>query len=104
MEIILIILCILFISCNAKIKGNYPGYMKFRNYALKILTSKDYSKLNKMFASQKIKIRYLKNITSKKLLKIYDKALSAYYDSVLNYSSLSEDDKTIIETILSLSY
>ena len=104
MEIILIILCILFISCNAEIKGSYPGYMKFRNYALRLLISEDYNKLNRMFATQNIKIRYLKNITSKKLLKLYDKALSAYYDSVINYSSLSEDDRTIIETILSLSY
>jgi hypothetical protein len=104
MEIILIILCILFISCNAEIKGSYPGYMKFRNYALRLLISEDYNKLNKMFASQKVKIKYLKNITSKKILKIYDKALSKYYDSIINYSSLSEDDKTIIETILSMSY
>ena len=104
MEIILIILCILFISCNTEIKGNYPGYIKFRNYALRVLISEDYYKLNKMFATQTIKIRYLKNITSKKILKLYDKALSCYYDSVINYSSLSENDKTIIETILSLSY
>ena len=101
---ILIILSILFISCNAEIKGSYPGYMKFRNYALRLLMSEDYNNLNRMIASQKIKIRYLKNITSKKILKIYDKALSKYYDSVINYSALSEDDKTIIETILSMSY
>jgi hypothetical protein len=104
MEMILIILSILFISCNAEIKGSYPGYMKFRNYALRLLMSEDYNNLNRMIASQKIKIRYLKNITSKKILKIYDKALSKYYDSVINYSALSEDDKTIIETILSMSY
>ena len=104
MEIILIIMCILFISCNAEIKGSYPGYMKFRNYALRLLVSEDYYKFKKLLTTQNIKIRYLKNITSKKLLKMYDKALSAYYDSVINYSSLSEDDKTIIETILSLSY
>jgi len=104
MEMILIILSILFISCNAEIKGSYHCYMKFRNYALRLLMSEDYNKLNKMVASQKIKIKYLKNITSKKILKLYDKAFSKYYDSVINYSSLSEDDKTIIETILSMSY
>jgi hypothetical protein len=78
--------------------------MKFRNRALRILISEDYYKFKKMIITQNIKISYLKNITTKKLLKIYDKALSAYYDSVVNYSSLSEDDRTIIETILSLSY
>jgi len=71
MEIILIILSILFISCNAEIKGSYPEYMKFRNHALRILISEDYYKIKKMMMAQNTKIRYLKNITSKKILKIY---------------------------------
>jgi len=104
MKVILIMICILFISCNAEIKGSYPDYMKFRNHALRILISEDYYKFKKMIITQNIKIKYLKNITTKKILRMYDKALSAYYDSVVNYSSLSEDDRTIIETILSLSY
>ena len=104
MQIILIMLCILFISCDAEITGHYPNYMKFRNYALRLLISEEYDGFKKMLASQNIKIKYIKNITSKKLLKIYDKALSTYYDGVIHYNSLSEDDKTIIETILSLSY
>lgn len=98
------ILCVLLISCNTEIKGNYSEYMKFRNSALRILISKEYYNLKKILLVQNIKLKYLKNISSKKLLKIYDKALSKYYDCNINYSSLSEDDKTIIETILSLSY
>ena len=38
----LIILCILFISCNIKITGNHLSYMKFRNYVLRTLMSKEY--------------------------------------------------------------
>ena len=55
MEIILIILCILFISCNTEIKGNYPGYIKFRNYALRVLISEDYYKLNRVLDQLMIK-------------------------------------------------
>jgi hypothetical protein len=78
--------------------------MKFRNYTLRLLISEEYYSFKKILAAQNIKIKYLKNITSKKILKIYDKALSTYYDGLINYNTLSEDDKTIIETILSLSY
>jgi len=104
MQIILIMLCILFISCNAEITGHYASYMKFRNYTLRMLLSDEYYAFKRILACQNIKIKYIKNITSKKLLKMYDKALSTYYDGVMNYNSLSDDDKTIIETILSLSY
>jgi hypothetical protein len=49
-------------------------------------------------------MKYIKNITSKQILKMYDKCLSQYYDTSITYNSLSEEDKTIIETILSLCY
>jgi hypothetical protein len=78
--------------------------MKFRNYSLRILLSDEYAAFKKMIESQNIKIKYLKNITSKKLLKIYDKALSKYYDVNIVYNTLTEDEKTIFETILSLCY
>jgi hypothetical protein len=57
-----------------------------------------------MIEIQNIKIKYLKNITSKTLLKIYDSGLSAYYDINVQYKSLTEDEKTIMETILTLCY
>lgn len=100
----LIILCILFISCNIQITGNHLSYMKFRNYVLRTLMSKEYINFKKMLEVQNIKIRYLKNITSKTLLKIYDTGLSKYYDLDIAYNSLSEDDKIILETVLSLLY
>lgn len=104
MNIKLIIISILFISCNIKIKGDYTNYMKFRNYALRTLLSKEYNDFKKIIEIQNIKIRYLKNITSKKILKMYDKGLSVYYDSICQYNSLSEDEKIILETVLSLAY
>jgi hypothetical protein len=78
--------------------------MKFRNNMLRVMVSDRYIPLKRMIEIQNIKIKYIKNITSKKILKMYDKCLSQYYDISFNYNSLSEDDKTIIETILSLCY
>jgi len=104
MDIILILICVLFISCNVQIKGDTTTYMKFRNNMLRILVSDRYHPLKRMIENQNIKIKYIKNITSKKILKLYDKCLSQYYDISVTYNSLSEDDKTIIETILSMCY
>ena len=84
---ILIIIFILFLSCNFEIKGDRNTYMKFRNYTLRALMSQEYSNLKKMIEHQNIKIKYLKNITSKKLLKIYDVGLSKYYDINFKYNS-----------------
>jgi len=100
----IIIIFILLLSCNIEIKGNRDNYMKFRNYSLRLLLSDEYADLKKIIEVQNIKIKFLKNITSKKLLKIYDKALSKYYDVNIMYNTLSEDEKTIFETILSLCY
>ena len=104
MDLILVVICILFISCNVQIKGDYTSYMKFRNNMLRVLISERYYPLKKMIEIQNIKIKYIKNITSKEILKLYDKCLSQYYDINITYNSLSEDDKTIIETIMSMCY
>ena len=99
-----IILCILFLTCNIEIRGNYNSYMKFRNQTLRLLLSEDYSSFKKLIEVQNIKIKYLKNITSKNLLRIYDKALSKYYDVNILYNSLTDDEKNILEAVLSLCY
>jgi hypothetical protein len=104
MDLILIIICVLFISCNVQIKGDHASYMKFRNNILRVLVSHRYHPLKRMIEIQNIKIKYMKNISSKKILRLYDKCLSYYYDTTITYNSLSEHDKTIIETILSLCY
>lgn len=104
MNIKLIVICILFISCGIEIKGDYTNYMKFRNYALRTLLSKEHDGFKRIIEIQNIKIKYLKNITSKKIIKLYDSGLSAYYNLNVQYNSLSEDEKTILETILSLCY
>lgn len=104
MNVILLLVCILFISCNVQIKGDRSVYMKFRNNMLRVLVSDRYYPLKRMIEYQKIKMKYIKNITSKKILKMYDKCLSQYYDINITYNTLSEDDKTILETIMSLCY
>ena len=104
MDMILLLICVLFISCNVEIKGDYSSYMKFRNNMLRIMVSDRYIPFKRMIEIQNVKIKYIRNITSKQILKMYDKCLSHYYDTSINYNSLSEEDKTIIETILSMCY
>ena len=104
MDMILLLICVLFISCNVEIKGDHSSYMKFRNNMLRVMMSDRYIPFKRMIEIQNIKIKYIKNITTKKILKMYDKCLSQYYDACINYNSLSEEDKTIIETILSMCY
>ena len=104
MDLILIIICVLFISCNIQIKGDHASYMKFRNNMLRVLISDRYYPLKRMIEIQNIKVKYIKNITSKKILKLYDRCLSQYYDTIITYNRLSEEEKTIIETILSMCY
>ena len=78
--------------------------MKFRNNMLIVLISDSYYPLKRMIEIQNIKVKYIKNITSKKILKLYDRCLSQYYDTIITYNRLSEEEKTIIETILSMCY
>jgi hypothetical protein len=73
------------------IYGVYSNY-KLRNIALRFIAFKE-KKLGKVFKS-------LKNLS-----KIYyDKLIVCTAEGINNYNELSDEDKTIIETIISLYY
>ena len=69
-------------------------YLMTRNNLLRTLLS----------TTEYRKTRVLLNKTTDLYNNIYNKILSMYYDTNGKYYSLSEDDKTIIETIISLCY
>lgn len=102
MKIILLVLSILFITCNAEISGNNTRYLKFRNLALRKILTDDYKQMRKI-----LDLRHLKNtkyLSRDKIIRIYDKLISKYYDASGEYYKLSEEDKSILEFIFSLTY
>jgi hypothetical protein len=89
---ILLLLLMTYVKSNKMYYNEY--YLITRNNFLRaLLTSKEYKKT-----------KMLINKTSYICDNIYNKILSGYYDLNGKYHSLSEDDKTIIETIISLCY
>jgi len=72
--------------------------LRFRNTLLRIYISTDKKKLLSEY-SNKIAIK-----TKTKTTDYYSKILSKYYDVNLFYNTLTEEEKTIIEAIISLCY
>jgi len=72
--------------------------LRFRNTLLRLYISTDKKKLCNE-CSKKIALN-----TKSNLKKYYEKLLSKYYDLNLFYNTLSEEEKAIIETILSFCY
>ena len=65
-------------------------HIAFRNSFLRIIITNDYKKTRNTFKQIK---RFL-----------YNRTISTYYDISQKYYALSEDDKTLIEAIISLGY
>jgi hypothetical protein len=72
--------------------------IRFRNMLLRIYISSDKKKVINEY-SNKIAIK-----TKNKVVTYYNKGLSKYYDYNLFYNTLTEEEKTIIEAIISLCY
>ena len=70
--------------------ANAINHIAFRNSFLRVIISNDYKKTKNTF-------RIMKTF-------LYNKTISAYYDISHYYYTLSEDDKTLIESIISLGY
>ena len=64
--------------------------LQIRNSFLRIVIANDYKKTKKVVSS-------IKNY-------FYNKTLTTYYNISEKYYALSEDDRVLIETIISLSY
>jgi len=80
---------------NSMSNNNYK--IMARNTALRVYLSNEYIKTQ--FILKNIKI-FTKHIYTK----INQKLLSKYYDTCRYYYSASEEDKTLIETVISLCY
>lgn len=70
---------------------------KTRNDFFRFLLSKETYKL-------KQRLNIIKKITNRNIKSTYNKLLSKYYGYTYDYYSLSDNELTVIETILSLSY
>lgn len=72
--------------------------IRFRNTLLRIYISTDKKKAINEY-SNKLAIK-----TKSKAVDYYNKVLSKYYDFNLFYNTLTEEEKSIIEAIISLCY
>ena len=72
--------------------------LRLRNKFLRIYIASDKKKVINEY-SNKIIIK-----TKSKIDKYYNKLLSKYYDLSLFYNSLTDEEKEILETIISLCY
>lgn len=72
--------------------------LRLRNKFLRIYIATDKKKVVSEY-SNKIIIK-----TKSKIDKYYNKILSKYYDLSLFYNSLTDEEKEILETIISLCY
>ena len=95
MNILSIFILILYTS---KIVSEKSYNLRFRNTFLRIYISTDKKKLVNEY-SNKISIK-----TKTKATNYYNKVLSKYHDVNLFYNTLTDEEKTIIEAILSLCY
>jgi hypothetical protein len=96
MNFILLFIAINLIGLVNSINNNNYNLMA-RNTALRILLSNEYKKTEFIVKNMKIFSKYLYD-------KIERKTLSRYYYLCGYYYSMPEDDKTMIEAIISLCY
>jgi hypothetical protein len=96
MNYILLFIAVNLIGLVNSVNNNkYP--LMARNTALRFLLSNEYKKSVFVLKNVKIFSKYIYN-------KIQQKTLSKYYEICGFYYSMTEDDKTMIETIVSLCY
>jgi hypothetical protein len=95
MNIISILILFLYIF---KIASEKWYNLRFRNTLLRIYISSDKKKIVNEY-SNKIVIK-----TKTKATNYYNKVLSKYHDVNLFYNTLTDEEKTIIEAIISICY
>jgi predicted solute-binding protein len=97
MNYILLFIAVNLIGLVNSVNNNNNYQLMVRNTALRVLLSNEYKKSQFILRNMKI---FSKHIYTK----IHDKILSKYYDTCAFYYSISEDDKTMMEAIISLCY
>jgi len=114
--LVLILLMNIYISFSNEINSIYPqrpilirSLCNWKNYIndnLIIKTRNDYLRLILSYGVNKIKqkINIVKRVVNRNYLLYYNHILSKYYDASYDFYSMTEDDKTMIEFIVSLTY
>ena len=98
MNYLLLFIAVNLIGLVNSVNNNNNNYsLMARNTALRIVLSKEYKKTEFVVKNIKTFSKYIYN-------KIQQKSLSKYYDVCSYYYSMAEDDKTMIEAIVSLCY
>lgn len=95
MNLLSILILFLYIS---KIVSEKSYNLRFRNTLLRIYISTDKKKVVNEY-SNKIEVKIKTKATD-----YYNKVLTKYHDINLFYNSLNDEEKAIIETIISLCF
>uniref|UniRef100_A0A6C0IDX0 Uncharacterized protein n=1 Tax=viral metagenome TaxID=1070528 RepID=A0A6C0IDX0_9ZZZZ len=97
MNYLLLFIAVNLIGLVNSVNNNNNYSLMARNSALRIVLSKEYKKTEFVLKNMKVFSKYI-------YYKIQQKTLSKYYDICGFYYSMAEDEKTMIETIVSLCY
>ncbi len=89
-----IILLNLFMLNNLHANGE-KSYLRFRNSILRIYIASD---------KNKKKYELINEYSNKIVEKVKNKVINKYYDLNIYYNSLSEEEKTFLDFIISLYY
>ena len=81
-------------------------FKKYINKNIICITRNEYLRLLLSYSTNKIKqkMNIVRRLMIKNALIDYNTLFSKYYDLTYNYYCMSEDEKTILEFILSLTY
>jgi len=112
--LVLILLMNIYISFSNEVNSIYQtpvvkslyNWKNYINNNLIIRTRNDYLRLILSYGVNKIKqkINIIKKVMNRNSIFYYNHILSKYYDLSYNFYTMSEDDKTMIEFIISLTY
>jgi hypothetical protein len=93
-----VLFCIIYFIAKIKYVNAEQSYLRFRNSLLRIYVATDKKQQIREYSYKILK----KSKT--KLEDIYNYSLSKYYDLNLLYNNLTEEEKVLIDSVISLCY
>ena len=93
-----VLFCVIYLIVKIKCISNEKSYLRFRNSLLRI-----YIASNKKEKATEYSVKII-NKSKNKFSDYYQCTISKYYDLSLFYNTLTEDEKEIIDKIISLCY
>lgn len=100
------ILLSVFVNSNDINSNTLCCFKKYINKNIICITRNEYLRLILSYSTNKIKqkMNIVRRLMIKNTLIDYNNLISKYYGLTYNYYCMSEDEKTILEFILSLTY